>query len=146
MACKFVLYNIYTVIYCVFAQSIRKLGQCVLWFVLFDRSIFFKTIIGFRRTEKCIDIVFGSVACNCCHYLGHPFVSRVNCVEKFVFTKDGVANINCFFSLMLLGFISVNPKYTNLVQPFFKYCYQRWSSRGHILKQGVEPNLNPNRT
>ena len=84
---------IWTVIYCVSMQSIWKLSQCVLRFVLLYRLVFLYTI-ELKRTEKCIVTAFWLFACNCSHCLDYPIVIRVNSVKNFVFfTIYSVAKI-----------------------------------------------------
>ena len=82
------------------------------------RSLVFLYTIELKRTEKCMVIAFGLFACNCNHCRDYPIVIRVNSVKKFCFFYHIQCCQNCFFRL-LLSFISVNPKYKNLIQSFF---------------------------
>ena len=75
-------------------QSIWKLSQCVLRFVLLYRLVFLNAI-EFKQTKKCIVIGFGLFACNCSHCLDCPIVIRVNGVKVCFFTIYDVAKIVC---------------------------------------------------
>ena len=105
-----------TVIYCVSTQSIWKLSQGVLRFVLLYRLVFLNTI-EFRQIEKCIVMGFGLVACNCYHCLDFPIVSRVNSVKNFVFLR--YTGLPKLFLKIITWFYFCQPKIQQFNSVFF---------------------------